>query len=92
LAISPKDGQEIEVEGFCGREKGKQTKIAEVRLQNHQATNLNTAILSSGLLDVAGVEGIVGQNFLNRYNQHWRFGTIDALGFPKEGSLELTPL
>jgi predicted aspartyl protease len=92
LSIMPKSGGDIEVEGFCGKEKGKQTKISTFRLQNYQSKDLNTAILSSGLLDMAGVDGIIGQNFLNQYSQHWRFGNIDALGFPKEGSLELTLL
>lgn len=90
LTVDVDKAEEVDVVGFCGTEKGKQIRLTEVRMQTHQVTDLDTVILENDLLDVAGVEGIVGQNFLNHYNQHWRFGKPDALGFPKDGSLELS--
>jgi hypothetical protein len=70
----------------------KPTKLAQVSLQQHQSTNLDAVILGSSVLNVLGVDGIVGQNFLNQYQQHWRFGERNELGFPEEGSLVLSPL
>lgn len=84
--------KEIEVEGFCGTEKGKQVKLAQVSLQQHQVSQLDAVILGSRVFDLLGIDGIIGQNFLNRYQQHWRFGKRDALGLPQEGSLVLTSL
>ncbi|MEO0377092.1 MAG: hypothetical protein AAF329_21250, partial [Cyanobacteria bacterium P01_A01_bin.17] len=57
----------------------------------HQQTNLDTIILSSSsILSVLGVDGILGQNFLNQYQQYWRF-TQDPEG-QFDGSLLLFPI
>ncbi len=81
-----------DVQGFCGTQASKQTKLAQVNLQQYQAKNLNAVILDSDVLKLLGVDGIIGQNFLNRYQQHWRFGDRDELGLPDRGSLSLTAL
>jgi hypothetical protein len=49
-------------------------------------------VLNNELLDLLGVDGIVWQNYLNQYQQHWRFGEPNSLGFPEAGSLTLKPL
>jgi predicted aspartyl protease len=92
LAIDTQSAEPIDVTGFCGTEKGKRVQLSELRIQNYRRSDLSAVIIDNDLLDVAGVEGIVGQNFLNRYSQHWRFGAADALGFPEKGTLTLTPL
>ncbi len=92
LSIDVTKAKETEVRGFCGTEKGKQIQLAQVSLQQHQAKNLDAVIIGKGVLDLLGVDGIVGQNFLNQYQQHWRFGKLNELSFPDEGTLILTPL
>lgn len=91
LSLNIAEAEEIEVLGFCGTEVSKKTTLAQVQLQQHQATNLDAVILSPGVLDLLGVDGIIGQNFLNQYRQHWRFGELNELGFPENGSLVLSP-
>jgi clan AA aspartic protease (TIGR02281 family) len=92
LSLDISKAEKVEVRGFCGTEQGKQTKLAQVRLQQHQANDIDTVVLGRGVLDLLGVDGIVGQNFLNQYQQHWRFGELNELGFPEKGSLVLSPL
>lgn len=92
LSLDVTQAKETEVRGFCGTQTGKQTKLAQVRLQQHQSTNLDAVVLGAEVLDVLGVDGIVGQNFLNQYQQHWRFGDRNELSFPEEGSLVLSPV
>ncbi len=92
LSLNIASAQPVEVQGFCGTETGRKTTLERVSLQQHEATNLEAVILESRVLDLLGVEGIIGQNFLNGYQQHWRFGKRNELGFPEEGSLVLTPL
>ncbi|NJK28513.1 MAG: hypothetical protein HC925_08780 [Coleofasciculaceae cyanobacterium SM2_3_26] len=53
---------------------------------------MEAVVISNELLDLIGVDGIVGQNFLNRYRQRWQFGARGPLGFPEVGNLELIPL
>ncbi|MBW4680166.1 MAG: retroviral-like aspartic protease family protein [Microcoleus vaginatus WJT46-NPBG5] len=92
LSLDLANAKDIEVQGFCGTEAGKQTTLPQFSLREHQVSNLDAVILKSDVLDLLGVEGIIGQNFLSRYQQHWRFGERNELGFPNEGSLVLTPL
>ncbi len=97
--VSPKLAQQlglkgtkpIDVTGFCGLEKGTQTQLSQLSLQQVQSDRVDAVILNSPVLQVVGVDGIIGQNVLNRYRQHWRFGTHSDLGFPENGTLELSP-
>lgn len=84
--------QPLNVLGFCGLEKAAQVKLSQVELQQHRQTNLEGIILSSPLLSLLKVDGILGQEFFNRYQQHWRFSVIDATPQVNGGSLLLTPL
>ncbi|PLZ96586.1 hypothetical protein CEN50_18125 [Fischerella thermalis CCMEE 5268] len=82
-----------EVSEFCGTEKAQKIKLSQLNLSQHQATQIDAVILESdNIFKVLGIQGIIGQNFLNRYQQHWRFGKRNPLGYTESGSLVLTPL
>lgn len=92
LKIDEYKAEEIEVTGFCGTEKGKKIKLEKVSIQQKEATQLDTVILeSNNIFNLLGVDGIIGQNYLNKYQQHWRFGKRNPLGYAESGSLVLTP-
>jgi hypothetical protein len=64
-----------------------------VSLQQHQANQIDGVILdNSNIFNLLGIEGIVGQSYLTKYQQRWHFGKRNALGFVDSGSLVLTPL
>lgn len=92
LSLKATSAEPIQVRGFCGTTSSQPTKLTQLSLQQHQATNLDAVILKGGVLDLLQIDGIVGQNFLNRYQQHWRFGQSNELGFPENASLTLSPL
>ncbi|MEA5519508.1 retropepsin-like aspartic protease [Limnoraphis robusta] len=92
LSIDVEKAENTEVKGFCGNEIGKKVSLSSVKLQNYESSNLDGVVLNNELLDLLGVDGIVGQNYLNQYQQHWRFGEPNSLGFPEAGSLTLKPL
>lgn len=92
LNLDTENASEIDVRGFCGTEKAKQVTLSQVQLSDHTQDNLPSVVLQSRVLGFLGVDGIIGQNFLNQYQQHWRFGDRNELGFAEQGSLVLTPL
>ena len=89
LKISEAERQEIQVQGFCGIEMAEYAFLAQVKMGNYELKNLETVILSSPVLKLLEVDGILGQNFLNNYQQYWRFNRKKAEKFPVEGSLLL---
>lgn len=92
LKLDLDNAEEIDVQGFCGREKGKKSRLQSFEMGGHRAKQMDVVILNNDLLDLLGVDGIVGQSFLNRYQQYWEFGDRGALGFPTQGSLALIEL
>lgn len=92
LSLKQNPPKLIDVQGFCGLEKGEEIQLKQVALGEHRQSNLTTIILQNQILDLLGVDGIVGQNFLKNYEQYWRFGPVNSLGFPDKGSLLLTPI
>ncbi|PZD74205.1 hypothetical protein C1752_01369 [Acaryochloris thomasi RCC1774] len=81
----------IQIRGFCGIEEAQASQLKSVQLQNHWQSDLDTIVLSSSsILSVLGVDGILGQNFLDQYQQYWRFTQDPAGQF--DGSLLLFPL
>ncbi|NES66008.1 MAG: clan AA aspartic protease, partial [Okeania sp. SIO2D1] len=92
LNISAAERQEIRVQGFCGIEMAEYASLAKVKMGNYQLTNLETVILSSPVLKLLEVDGILGQNFLNNYHQYWRFSNKNPQKFPIKGSLLLIPV
>jgi predicted aspartyl protease len=80
----------LQVSGFCGLEAAERVTLSRVELGRHRQTNLEGIILSSPMLSQMEVDGILGQEFFNHYQQHWRFSRVDS---PQAtGSLLLTPL
>lgn len=91
LGIDATKAEEIYILGFCGTEKGKKIKLDKVSLQQYENAQLDTVILeNNNLFNLLGIDGIIGQNFLNKYQQHWRFGKRNPLGYAETGSLVLT--
>lgn len=84
--------ENYEVTGFCGTAPAKKLILDRVSVGEHSQRNLEAVILDDEIFGLLGIDGIVGQNFLNQYRQHWRFGKPNELGFPTEGSLILSPL
>ncbi|WP_218081687.1 retropepsin-like aspartic protease [Anthocerotibacter panamensis] len=80
----------VDVQGWCGIQKAPTTTLNRVQVANFSADGLVAFILPNTLFDTLGVDGIIGQNFLNRYRQHWRFHGLTELGTVKSGSLVLT--
>ncbi|MBD2495995.1 retropepsin-like aspartic protease [Nostoc sp. FACHB-280] len=92
LGIDTRNAQTTEVFGLGGRETVKKIKLNKLQIQQHQVTEIDAVIVEeSNILKLPGVEGIIGQNFLNKYQQHWRFDKPNALGVVESGSLVLTP-
>ena len=91
LNISAAERQDIRVQGFCGIEMAEYASLAKVKMGNYQLTNLETVILSSPVLKLLEVDGILGQNFLNNYQQYWRFSNKNSKKLLMEGSLLLIP-
>ena len=89
LKITAAERQEIRVQGFCGIEMAEYAFLAKVKMGNYELTQLETVILSSSVLKLLEVDGILGQNFFNNYQQHWRFNQKNPEKFPPEGSLLL---
>lgn len=82
----------LEVLGFCGLEKAEILPLGQVAVQGLQQNNLEGIILYSPVLKLLEVDGILGQSFLNHYQQHWRFTPSQFGSIPAAGSLQLTPL
>jgi predicted aspartyl protease len=93
LGINNPKAKKTDVQGFCGFDQAREVKLNQFSVQQYQASKLDAVILESdGLFNMLGIQGIIGQNFLNKYQQHWRFGERSPLGFPNSGSLVLTPI
>jgi predicted aspartyl protease len=65
-------GQTVDVLGFCGKEAASLSKISDLQLGGHQLRNLEAVVLGeSAILQSLQVDGILGQNVLNRFLQTW---------------------
>jgi clan AA aspartic protease (TIGR02281 family) len=92
LALRPTSAKTVRVLGFCGTEQAYPAVLQEVTLGENTRKNLDGIILTSGLLDRLGIDGIIGQNFLTQFHQHWHFAPPTALGMASKGSIELIPI
>lgn len=90
LQLDPASAKPIQIRGFCGLEDAVRSHLNLVKLHYHQRRNLEVIILSSSILKVLKVDGILGQNFLRHYQQYWRFNSTSTQGIG--GSLVLVPL
>ena len=81
----------IKIRGFCGLEDAARTRLTSVRMQQHERSDLDAIILSSSILKVLDVDGILGQNFLNYYQQYWRFQSRPTSADADQATLILSP-
>jgi predicted aspartyl protease len=92
LNLDKTEFQAIQVQGFCGLEDAYYSVLEQVAINQFKQENLGVVILNSpSVLDLLGVDGILGQNFLEFYQQHWRFSS-NANPDEFSGSLILTPI
>jgi predicted aspartyl protease len=84
--------QPAQILGFCGLEPAERSQLASVKLRQHEQKDIEAIIVSSPILKLLGVDGILGQNFLSRYQQQWRFTPFTLNGIKADGSLLLSPL
>jgi predicted aspartyl protease len=89
LKLDSQQRQPLQILGFCGLENAELSRLAKVSLKDRQVIDVETIILSSSsILGLLKVDGILGQNFLSNYQQHWRFTPVNSA----DGSLLLTPI
>ncbi|MGR3274629.1 retroviral-like aspartic protease family protein [Acaryochloris marina NIES-2412] len=91
LALSP-SAKPVQLQGLLGTEEAQPTQLNAIQIGPHQTTQLDALIIASPLIERMQVDGLMGQNFLNQYQQHWRFGPQNALGMVEQGTLKLSPL
>jgi hypothetical protein len=72
-------------------EPAERSRLTSVKLGQQEQTGVEAIILSSPILKLLGVDGILGQNFLSHYQQHWRFTPFAKNGAKADGSLLLSP-
>lgn len=90
LKLSPELMKPIQVQGFCGLEAARYTALKEVKIGDRALNNIESVVLeNTGVLDSLKVDGILGQNFLNGFQQYWYF---DHSFVPTTGYLRLIPL
>lgn len=92
LALRPTSQKTVSVLGFCGTEQVYPVALKEVTLGKNLRKNLDGLILTSSLLERLGIDGIIGQNFLTQFRQHWHFAPPTVLGTVSQGSIALQPI
>jgi predicted aspartyl protease len=90
LKLDAKQRQPMQILGFCGLEPAERSRLTSVKLGQQEQTGVEAIILSSPILKLLGVDGILGQNFLSHYQQHWRFTPFAKNGAKADGSLLLS--
>ncbi|MCG9891852.1 MAG: retroviral-like aspartic protease family protein [Thermosynechococcaceae cyanobacterium MS004] len=90
LKLKPQDG--VQVMGLGGRIEARWSRLDSLALQTHRLTNHDVLVADSQVFQTLGVDGVIGQDVLSQFDQHWRFGAPGALGVPDHGSLELVPV
>jgi predicted aspartyl protease len=91
LKLDAKNREPIQIQGFCGLEPAARSRLASIKLYQHEQKNLEAIVLSSSILTLLGVDGILGQNFFRHYQQHWRFTPALVRSSKASGSLMLSP-
>jgi predicted aspartyl protease len=92
LSLKTQFATNLSVAGLGGQTTAKRAQIDRLSLQTQQISKLNVLVVNSPIFQTLGVEGIIGQDVLTRYIQHWRFGPTGPLGSPETGSLSLVPI
>ncbi len=92
LGLSFRQAKDVQVMGLGGRIIARWAKLDSLLLQNYRLANKDVLVASSPIFQTLGIDGVIGQDVLSQYEQHWRFGSPGPLGAPDNGSLELTPI
>lgn len=92
LGLKFDQGSAVAVFGLSGQNSARWSQLSALTLQNHRLSNQMVLVTNSQVFQTIGVDGVIGQDVLSQYRQHWRFGPPGPLGTPECGSLELTPL
>jgi predicted aspartyl protease len=92
LGLSLRQANDVQVMGLGGRIVAQRAKLDSLLLQNYRLANKEVLVASSPVFQTLGIDGVIGQDILSQYEQHWRFGSPGPLGAPERGSLELTPI
>jgi predicted aspartyl protease len=91
IKLDAKKQEAIQIQGFCGLEPAVRSRLASIKLYQHEQKNLEAIVLSSSILKLLGVDGILGQNFFRHYQQYWRFTPAVVRSSKASGSLMLSP-
>lgn len=82
VGISQDSQKPIQMLGFCGLEDAAIAQLNSASLNQHSQSALEAVITDSSVLKMLGVDGVLGQNFLRRYQQEWHFPQSEGeLGF-----------
>jgi predicted aspartyl protease len=92
LSLKTQFATNLRVAGLGGQTAAKRAQIDRLSLQTQQISKLNVLVVNSPIFQTLGIGGVIGQDVLNRYIQHWRFGPAGPLGSPETGSLNLVPI
>jgi predicted aspartyl protease len=92
LGLSLRQSKDVQVMGLGGQIVARWAKLDSLLLQNYRLGNKDVLVASSPIFQTLGIDGVIGQDVLSQYEQHWRFGPPGPLGAPNRGSLELTPI
>ncbi len=92
VGLSVYDAGNIRVMGLGGLERVQLTRLKTLKIQTHHLTSLDALVMNSQVFQTLGIDGIIGQDILNRYVQTWQFGPPGPLGAPEVGRLLLQPL
>lgn len=78
------------IQGFCGLEQAERSQMSSLQIGPHRQQNVEAIILSSSILRLLGVDGILGQNVFANYRQYWRFTPTTLNEKKADGSLVLS--
>jgi predicted aspartyl protease len=73
LGVRPEWMREVQVAGFCGLEPAQWLILARVQLGDRTLENLEAVAIDSTVITALNIDGVLGQNFLSAFTQHWHF-------------------
>ncbi|MCM1982022.1 retropepsin-like aspartic protease [Lyngbya confervoides] len=80
----------VRVRGFCGLEPAVRLSIPSLDIGPHRLSTVQVIVLDSAVIKTLQVDGILGQNVLSQFEQHWRFPAHSLPDSQAQGSLLLT--
>ncbi len=73
LGVRPEWMREVQVAGFCGLEPAQWLILSRVQLGDRILENLEAVAIDSTVITALNIDGVLGQNFLSAFTQHWHF-------------------